>query len=268
MRRRSAPARRRARTNKRARMKTVAIIQARMGSTRLPGKVMKKLNGLEALAWTARAARAARGIDEVWIATSGNAGDDAVALWAEHNDVPVHRGPEHDVLERYAGAARASGAEVIVRLTADCPLLDPAVIAQVVGLRAMTGVDYASNIDPPTWPDGLDCEVVTVPALFTAAREAVRSFDREHVTPFIRNNRSRFSTRNLAAPLPGLAEQRWTLDTKADLEFLASVTKQLPRNRPPTYLEVLAVLDREPRLREINRGLLRNAGHADSVSEQ
>lgn len=249
-------------------MKTVAIIQARMGSTRLPGKVLEKLNGLEALAWTVRAARAAVGIDEVWIATSDNAGDDTVALWAEHNGVPVHRGSEHDVLERYAGAARASGAEVIVRLTADCPLLDPVVIAQVVGLRATTGVDYASNIDPPTWPDGLDCEVVTTPVLFTASREAEGSFDREHVTPFIRNNRSRFSTRNLAAPLPGLAEERWTLDTKADLEFLVSVAKQLPRGRPPTYLEVLAVLDREPWLREINRGLVRTATHVDCASKQ
>jgi len=249
-------------------MKTVAIIQARMGSTRLPGKVLEKLNGLETLGWTVRAARATLGIDQVWIATSDNAGDGAVALWAEQNNVPMHRGSEHDVLDRYAGAVRASGAEVIVRLTADCPLLDPEVIAQVVELRAVTGVDYASNIDPPTWPDGLDCEVVTALVLLTASREAVRPFDREHVTPFIRNNRSRFSTRNLEAPLPGLAKERWTLDTKADLEFLVSTAKHLPRNRPPTYLEVLAVLDREPQLREINRGLLRNAGHADSVSEQ
>jgi glutamate-1-semialdehyde 2,1-aminomutase/spore coat polysaccharide biosynthesis protein SpsF len=249
-------------------MKTVAIIQARMGSTRLHGKVLEKLNGLEALGWTVRAAQATTGIDEVWIATSDKAGDDAVALWAELNKVPVHRGSEHDVLDRYAGAARVSGAEVVVRLTADCPLLDPAVVTQVVGLRAMTGVDYASNVDPPTWPDGLDCEVVTVPVLLAASREAVRPFDREHVTPFIRNNRSRFSARNLQAPLPGLAEERWTLDTKADLEFLVSTAKHLPRDRPPTYLEVLAVLDREPQLREINRGLVRNAACVDSISKR
>lgn len=248
-------------------MKTVAIIQARMGSRRLPGKVLEKLSGLEALGWTVRAARATLGIDEVWIATSDNAGDGAVALWAEQNNVPVHRGSEHDVLGRYAGAARASRADVVARLTADCPFLDPAVIAQVVGLRATAGVDYASNIDPPTWPDGLDCEVVTAPILLAASREAVRPFDREHVTPFIRNNRNRFSTRNLEAPLPALAEERWTLDTKADLEFLASTAKHLPRGRPPTYLEVLAVLDREPQLREINSGLLRNAGHVDRVSK-
>ena len=155
-------------------MKTVAIIQARMGSTRLPGKVLADLAGKPVLAWVVRAARAALGVDEVWVATSTAAADDAVAAWCKANGVSVHRGSENDVLDRYAGAAKASGAAVVVRLTADCPLLDPAVIAQTVRLRAMTGADYASNVDPPTWPDGLDCEVLTAKALFAAAAEATR----------------------------------------------------------------------------------------------
>src|SRR5579871_1628792 len=106
-------------------MKTVAVIQARMGSRRLPGKVMKNLGGAPALAWAVRAAQAAQGIDEVWIATSEVATDDVVADWAVKNRVPVHRGSEHDVLARYLGAAKASSADVVVRLTADCPFADP-----------------------------------------------------------------------------------------------------------------------------------------------
>jgi glutamate-1-semialdehyde 2,1-aminomutase len=247
-------------------MKTVAVIQARIGSTRLPGKVLMNLAGAPALDWTTRAARAALGIDEVWIATSEKAEDDAVADWASKHEVPVHRGSEHDVLDRYAGAAKASAADIIVRLTADCPFLDPQVIAQTIRLRAVSGAAYASNSDPPTWPDGLDCEVVTVEALLAAAAEATRPSDREHVTPFVRNNRARFPAETLIAPLPGLARERWTLDTPADLAFLSAVAERLPKGRPPCHLDVLAVLDREPNLREINSDARRNAGFSKSLS--
>jgi len=249
-------------------MKTVAIIQARMGSTRLPNKVMRDLAGRPVLGWVVNAARAALGVDEVWVATSTTAADDAIVTWCKKNNVAVHRGSDLDVLERYVGAAQASGAAVIVRLTADCPLLDPAVIAQTIRLRAMTGVDYASNVDPPTWPDGLDCEVVTVKALMVAHAEAKRPSDREHVTPFVRNNSARFSAESLIAPLPGLSRERWTLDTAADLAFLAAVAQRLPAGRPPSHLEVLAVLDREPELRKVNGREERNAGFARSLADE
>jgi glutamate-1-semialdehyde 2,1-aminomutase len=246
-------------------MKTVAVIQARMGSTRLPGKVLKNLGSTPALAWTARAALLALGIDEVWIATSEAVADDAVVDWAVKNKMPVHRGSEHDVLARYAGAAKASSADVVVRLTADCPFSDPQVIAQTVRLRALAGVAYASNTDPPTWPDGLDCEVLTAEALLAAAAEATRPLDREHVTPFVRRNRARFPAESLIAPLPGLADERWTLDTAEDLEFLSAIAERLPADRPPSYLDVLSVLDGEPKLRKINSAVRRNAGFAESL---
>lgn len=249
-------------------MKTVAIIQARMGSTRLPGKVLMDLGGRPALAWTVRAARAAAGVDAVWVATSTAATDDPVVRWCTENEVPVHRGSEHDVLDRYVGAMSASGAEIVIRLTADCPLLDPVVIAQTVRLRAMTGAAYASNVDPPTWPDGLDCEVMTGDALATAAREATRPRDREHVTPFIRNNRMRFPVETLISPLPDLARERWTLDTADDLAFLRAVATRLPDDRAPSHLDVLAVLDREPKLRDLNRREARNAGFAAASSRE
>ena len=239
-----------------------------MGSTRLPGKVLMDLGGRPALAWVVRAARVAVGVDEVWVATSTAATDDPVADWCAQNGVPVHRGSEHDVLDRYAGAMAASGADVVIRITADCPLLDPAVVGQTVRLRAVTGVDYASNVDPPTWPDGLDCEVMTAAALAAAAKDATRPSDREHVTPFIRNNRARFSAETLIAPLPGLSGERWTLDTADDLAFLRAVVAQLPGDRAPSHLDVLAVLDRAPQLRAINRRETRNAGFAATVAAE
>jgi glutamate-1-semialdehyde aminotransferase/spore coat polysaccharide biosynthesis protein SpsF (cytidylyltransferase family) len=239
-----------------------------MGSTRLPGKVLMDLGGRPALAWVLRAARAAAGVDEVWVATSTAAADDPVARWCDDNSVPVHRGSEHDVLDRYTGAMLASGADVVVRLTGDCPLLDPAVIAQTVRLRAMTGAAYASNVDPPTWPDGLDCEVMTGDALATAAREATRPSDREHVTPFIRNNRARFPAETLISPLPDLARERWTLDTADDLAFLRAVVSRLPGDQPPSHLDVLAVLDGEPQLRDLNRRETRNAGFAAAQTRE
>jgi glutamate-1-semialdehyde 2,1-aminomutase/spore coat polysaccharide biosynthesis protein SpsF len=249
-------------------MKTVAIIQARMGSTRLPGKVLQDLAGMPVLAWVVRAARATRGIDEVWVATSRAADDDAVARWCTDEGVPIYRGSERDVLDRYAGAVKASGAEIVVRLTGDCPLLDPAVVAETVRLRAMTGADYASNVDPPTWPDGLDCEVVTASVLLTAAAEAKRPSEREHVTVFVRNNRARFTAETLVAALPGLAAERWTLDTPEDMAFLMAIAARLPTDRPPSFLEILDVLDRAPELRAINAREPRNAGLVASLAAE
>jgi glutamate-1-semialdehyde 2,1-aminomutase len=249
-------------------LKTVAIIQARMGASRLPGKVLRKLGDDIVLAWVVRAARSARGIDEVLIATSRHAQDDAVAQWANDNKVALHRGPEHDVLGRYAEAAKACRADIVVRLTADCPFLDPQVIAQTVRLRAMMGATYASNVDPPTWPDGLDCEVFTVAALNAAAAEATRPSEREHVTPFIRNNRARFAAETLIAPLPGLSGERWTLDTPADLDFLSAIVERLDRDGSPSFLDVLAVLDREPDLRAINADEVRNGSFPRSIAAE
>jgi len=161
---------------------TVALIQARMGSTRLPGKVLAELAGRPVLDWVVAAARAVPGVDRVAVATSDTDRDDPVAAWCADNGVSCHRGPEDDVLERFRGAAKAEEADTVMRLTADAPLLDPEVCGQVLLLLERTGADYASNVEPPCWPDGLDCEAFTFAALETAAREARRPSEREHVT--------------------------------------------------------------------------------------
>ena len=234
-------------------MTTVAIIQARMGSTRLPGKVLADLGGRPAIDWAVAAARVIPGIARVAVATSDQAPDDAIVEWCAANGIACHRGPEDDVLARYRLAAEAEEAASVMRLTADCPLLDPQACGQVLMVFERAGADYASNVDPRTWPDGLDCEVFSATALNIADAEAGAALEREHVTPFIRNRRHRFSVRNVTCPVPGLADERWTLDTAEDLEFLRAVVERLPGTASPAYLDVVRLLDAEPELREINR---------------
>ena len=247
-------------------MTAVAVIQARLSSTRLPNKVLLPLRGRPVLDWVASAAQAIPGIDKVVIATSIGADDDAVAAWAKSFGIACHRGPLDDVLERFAQAARAENADIIMRLTGDCPLLDPQVCGEVLALLKRTGSAYASNASPPSWPDGLDCEVFTRAALDTAAAEATRPADREHVTVFIRDRRHRFPQASLVCPLPGLQTERWTLDEPDDLLFLEAVVEKLPAK--PSYLDVLAALDAKPTLRAINARITRNEGFVTSLRQE
>lgn len=241
-------------------MTTVAVIQARMGSSRLQGKVLTDLGGKPVLAWVVDAARAIRGVDRVAVATSTAVSDQAVADWCAANSIACYCGPEDDVLARFVMVAEAENADTIVRLTGDCPLLDAGVCSQVVALRKRTGADYASNCNPPTWPDGLDCEVLTRKALDAAAAGASLASEREHVTPYVRNRQHLFKTEALTCPLPGLQRERWTLDDRNDLEFLQAVVGKLPQDAPPTMLSVLEILDREPELRSLNSAAKRNEG--------
>ena len=236
-----------------------------MGSTRLPGKVLLDLAGRPVLEWVVRAAHAISGVDAVWIATSDAKADDPVAQWSKTSGVECFRGSESDVLSRYAGAAKAGGADIVVRITSDCPFLDPQVAAQVLYLRSARGACYASNVDPPTWPDGLDCEVFTADALFAADREAKRKGDREHVTPFIRRNRARFPAEVLVCPMPGLAGERWTLDTPEDHAMLSAVAEKLPKDAIPAFIHVLSVLNADPALRKLNRGSTEEVRHVRKV---
>lgn len=247
-------------------MTAVAIIQARLSSTRLPGKVLLPLGGRPVLDWVVQAATAIPGMDKVVIATSREGEDDAISAWAEAAGITCHRGPLDDVLERFAQAARAENADLVMRLTADCPLLDPHVCGEVLALLKRCGVAYASNASPATWPDGLDCEVFTRAALDAAAAEATRPSDREHVTVFIRDRRYRFPQASLVCPLPGLGAERWTLDEPADLKFLDAVAEHLPEK--PSYLDVLTVLDAQPDLRDINARISRNEGFAKSLAKE
>ena len=244
--------------------RSVATIQARMGSSRLPGKVLLDLGGRPVIEWVVRAARAIVGVDEVVVATSDSILDEEIVAWCGRNDTRCIKGDEHDVLGRYGVAAKETRAEIVLRITADCPLLDPAICGEVLALSKRTNADLATNADPPTWPEGLSCEVVKAEALGRAVREAVRPSEREHVLPFISHRRNQFKVRSLLCPLPGLQVERWTLDTGPDYEFLGEVVERISVDRPPSYLQVLSVLDREPNLRRINQGVQRNVGAAVS----
>lgn len=233
-------------------MKNVAIIQARMSSSRLPNKVLADLGGMPAMAWTIRAARAVPGIDSVVLATSTGVDDDPISVWCTDNDVVCYRGPLDDVLERFCIAAKGEKADVVMRLTADCPFLDPIVCGEILMLREQAGADFAANVEPRSWPDGLDCEVFTAKALFEAGEEAKLPVEREHVTPFLWRHRDRYQHVNLPCPVP-LKHELWTLDNPEDLEFLREVAARIDVSCPPSYLNIVRLLDNEPHLRTINQ---------------
>jgi glutamate-1-semialdehyde aminotransferase/spore coat polysaccharide biosynthesis protein SpsF (cytidylyltransferase family) len=220
-------------------MRCIAVIQARMGSSRLPGKVLLDLAGRAVLEHVVLAARAIPGVDDIVIATSTEGIDDAIVNWASARELALFRGAETDVLSRLRQAADSRNADIVVRLTADCPLLDPHICGQIIALVTNAGADYASNVDPPTWPDGLDCEAMTIAALQYADEHATIATDREHVTPYIRRHRVKFDVRNLRSPETALSERRWTLDTPADLARLNQLCSRLDTTTP-SYLQVLA----------------------------
>jgi glutamate-1-semialdehyde 2,1-aminomutase len=220
-------------------MSTVVIIQARMGSSRFPGKVLQPLSNRPVLQWIIESAKAIPTVDQVWVATSNQDVDQAIVQWCQAHQVSVWVGSEHDVLDRFYTLACKIKAEVVMRLTADCPLLDATVAAQVLSLVALGHAAYASNTAPPTWPDGLDCEAFTFKALKYAATHAVSDGDREHVTPYIKRHQYRFKAMNVSAPLPDLHMHRWTVDTPEDLEFLNRLVKLSSGNTLYDYLKTL-----------------------------
>jgi spore coat polysaccharide biosynthesis protein SpsF (cytidylyltransferase family) len=230
-------------------VKSVAVIQARMGSSRLPGKVTMELAGQPVLAHVVARARAAPGVDAVCVAAPITSQDDPLAQLAESLGAEVVRGSETDVLSRYALAAQLTGADRIVRVTADCPFLDPEVTGRVLALLD-GGADYASNVAPRSWPKGLDVEAFTFDALMRAYAEAVDPYDREHVTPWMR---AELRCANLALPSDEWAGWRWTLDYPEDLEFCRAGAWRLPPwPHLAGYDEIAAVIEAEPELAKIN----------------
>jgi len=229
-----------------------AIIQARFGSTRLPGKVLKDLAGRSVLSHVIERCRATRGIDNVCCAVPDTEDSSDVAREAERCGATVVRGSETDVLGRFKVAADAIGATVIMRVTSDCPLSDPDINAQVLDLLAAKGADYACNNMPPAWPHGLDCEAFTRGALDRAARQSTDPDEREHVTPWLRTETG---VKRATLPGPGgeAESMRWTLDFPEDLEFFRAVFDHLPSSPAlPGYDVVMEVISKHPEIAAIN----------------
>jgi glutamate-1-semialdehyde 2,1-aminomutase len=241
---------------------TVAVVQARMGSTRLPGKVMRPVHGVPMIERLLdRLSRAGR-IQTVVVATSSDPVNAPLVAHVRRLGFACHQGSEHDVLERVVQVAEAHAADRVVRVTGDCPLIDPRIVDEAVAVFERAGVDYLSNLAPPTYPDGLDTEVFTFPALVRAHREATRAYDREHVTPYLRES-GRFRTANLAHGEDWSGE-RWTVDRPEDVCVLERVFRHFDPRVDFSWLEVLALSRTQPELFDANRHLTRNHGTASS----
>ncbi|PYX35602.1 MAG: acylneuraminate cytidylyltransferase [Acidobacteria bacterium] len=241
-------------------MRVVAIIQARMGSTRLPGKVLADLGGATVLARVVNRTRGATTVDEVEVATSIQTADDAIVKECMRLSVGCFRGDETDVLDRYYRAAQNCGAEAIVRITADCPLIEPELIDKTVNAFLDHQSDYATNSLIVTYPRGLDVEVFTWAALVRAWHEAKEFYQRVHVTPYIYQNPQLFRLFSLTSESDD-SQYRWTLDTAEDLEIIRAIYVHFGNRVDFHWRDVTALMDREPDLAELNAHIRQKTLH-------
>lgn len=236
--------------------RTVGVIQARMGSGRLPGKVLLPLAGRSVLGWVVRAARQSGALDDLVIATSELPENDEIAAEADRLGVACHRGPEDDVLARFLGVLdelAADPADAVMRFTADCPLLDPVVIAQAVAVfRAMPGLDYVSTSLPHTLPRGLGVELASVRAL-RAIEPVAFGYHRAHVMTYFHEHAADFRVLGLTYP-PYDGRLRATLDTAEDLRLIEAAVAKFG-DAPIPHRELIDWLDRNPQVRALNSGV-------------
>ncbi|MFQ5736264.1 MAG: cytidylyltransferase domain-containing protein [Thermodesulfobacteriota bacterium] len=244
----------------------VAIIQARMNSTRLPGKVMKETGGRTLLGHVVnRLSRSGR-IDKIVVATSTDRSDDVIDRWCTRDRTRCFRGSLTDVLGRYYWAARAYGARTIVRVTADCPLIDAEVVDTVIDRFLSGPFDYARTDE--TYPNGLDAEVFSLDALLKAFNEAELASEREHVTPYIWKNPESFRASRVLCP-EDLSAMRWTVDDRKDLAFVDAVFEGIGKGDGVFPMKrILEYLDANPGLARINAGTRRNEGYEMSLREE
>ena len=232
-------------------MRTVVIIQARMSSTRLPGKVLLPIGEMTMLERVTTRVRRTRGVAEVVVATTTESADDLIVAECRRLSVSCHRGSELDVLDRYYQAAVRHAADAVVRVTSDCPLIDPKEIERILDAFREASPDYASNAITQGYLRGLDAEVMTMGALDRAWKEARLSYHRVHVTPYIYQNPQLFEL----LPVPfdrDLSGYRWTVDTKEDLDMVRALCTELAGD-DFGWREALVAVEKKPDLAKINR---------------
>ncbi|EEA93264.1 cytidylyltransferase domain-containing protein [Pseudovibrio sp. JE062] len=244
----------------------LAILQARLSSSRLPGKVLKPILGKPMLIHQIERIRRSKLIDELVVATSCEESDDQLEHCLKQAGCKVYRGDLSDVLSRFCGAAQQlPEASTIVRLTGDCPLTDWNVLDAAIAYFKANSFDYVSNADPATWPDGLDVEVMTRSALFDAGKHAKLKSDREHVTSYIRNNKQHYRIGTLLND-EDLSALRWTVDEPEDFAFVTKVYDRLYSSNPNfATKEILDLIAVEPDLIQ-NSHLKRNEGYLKSLA--
>jgi spore coat polysaccharide biosynthesis protein SpsF len=237
-------------------VKVVAIIQARMGSTRLPGKVLRELNGRTVLARVIDRVRACPLVDLVVVATTTEQRDDVIVKEAGRSGAQIFRGSEQDVLSRYLQAARHFSANLVVRVTSDCPLFDPGVLTRMLEAyqaadRSGRRIDYMSNALERTYPRGLDAEIFPIDVLAVAHERACLPHEREHVTAYIYQHPAQFVLENYTDGW-GLQKYRWTLDTDEDWSLISRIYELFPGERIFSTADVVALIDRRPELAALN----------------
>ena len=233
-----------------------AIIQARMGATRLPGKVLKVLNNKSLLEFQLERIKLSERIQEIIVATTNESADDEIASLCNRRGIKVFRGSQNDVLSRYYHCAKENNASTIVRLTADCPLIDPKVIDAVIDLYFSKKVDYAANTVPPEtsyWPDGSDVEVFSFQALKKANKETTDISFREHVTFYFWKDTNKFSSVQLNNK-QDWSNYRFTLDYPEDYEVIKLINDELLRKKLFGHIdEIIDILVSKPEIAEINK---------------
>ncbi|MCC6290749.1 glycosyltransferase family protein [Candidatus Nomurabacteria bacterium] len=245
-----------------------SIIQARVGSTRLPGKILKPILGVSMLGRMIERVKRAKRPDVIIVATTEKPEDDVTVRLAKKCGVMVFRGSERDVLDRFYGAAKEVGADMVVRLTGDCPLMDPAVIDLVIDSfqESRKIFDYCST--PSNYPEGLDVEIFTFSTLEEMAHEARLPSEREHVSLFIKNHSDRFTSKSLRDGDSDNSSMHWSVDTQADFDFVTKIFERLyPTNPFFDREDILALLTKHQEILEINKGGTGYEGLAKSLRE-
>ncbi|MBV9493793.1 MAG: glycosyltransferase family protein [Acidobacteria bacterium] len=235
-------------------MRVVAVIQARIASTRLPGKVLKPLAGEPLLARMLERVQVATELDDVVVATTTNPEDDAIRTLCAELDVPCFRGHPTDLLDRHYRAGVEHKADAVVKIPSDCPLIDPAIIDRVIAEFRSSDADFVSNLHPQSYPDGNDVEAMPMAILETAWREAKRDYEREHTTPFVWDQPERFRIANVAWDRDLSLTHRFTIDYAEDYELLAAVYDAL-YGGPFALDDILQLLDARPDIFRINAHL-------------
>ena len=239
-------------------IKNLAVIQARMGSTRLPGKVMFKLGNLTILEWVVRAVRKIKDISNIIIVTTNLNEDNVIEEFSRKKKINFFRGDKDDVLKRIFKATEKEKPENIIRITADCPFLDPSVCEQVLFLHSQTNADYTSNTIPLTWPDGLDCEIFKFAALKKANLNAKLPSEREHVTKWIKANQNIFNIQSLICPFKNSYKYRWTIDYLEDFKMMKKIVQKFSDKNLIPYLELIKFLEKKPKIFNINKNVKKN----------
>ena len=249
-------------------MKVVAIVQARMGSTRLPGKILKLASGKTLLEHLISRLRRADSIDKIIIATTNSENDEAVCRLAKKIGVSCFRGSESDVLDRYYQAAKEFKADVVVRITGDCPLIDPDIVDRVVTqyLKFVDEFDYVSNVRPPTYPDGMDVEVFSIKTLETFWKKAGLQSEREHVTAYLTDHMRDFRVMNVTSEQDH-SNLRLTVDNPEDLKLVRCIIRALFAEKKYFDLkDILSFLKTRTDLSLINSHIKRNEGLLKSIA--